>query len=108
MVTPLEGRKMAKVLFSIFVIMIAAISVYAAEEKLGRDDFVSSSIAAVFDKVGQYTSGEKRIIEKEENVTAENKGYGAEAVGRKAAEPAITIRGNIPSDAKKPAQKAAP
>lgn len=99
---------MAKILFLIFVISGACISAYAAEDKLGRDDFVSSSIAAVFDKVGQYTSGEKRILEKEEDATVENKGQGTGAVGRKEAEPAITIRGNIPSDAKKPAEKTAP
>ena len=107
-VTQQEERKMTKVLFLIIVISSACISAYAAEEKLGRDDFVSSSIAAVFDKVGQYTSGEKRILEKEEDTTVENKGQLTDAVGRKAAEPAITIRGSIPSGAKKPAEKATP
>jgi hypothetical protein len=51
-------------MFGIFIIIgIAAVPIiYAEDAKLGRDDFVSTSISAVFDKLGEYTSGEKSIF----------------------------------------------
>lgn len=38
----------------------------AEGDRLGRDDFVSSTISDVFEKVGKYTSGEKRLFDRDE------------------------------------------
>ena len=53
---------MVKFILAILVVAIAAGAVYAEEKKLGKDDFVSSTISDVVDKVEKVTSGEEKIF----------------------------------------------
>lgn len=67
-----------------------ALTVSAEDAKLGQDDFVSSSISAVFDKVGEYTSGEKRILSEDAEGASDEDMYTEDALGRKVpAEPRL-------------------
>ena len=78
---------MTKIL--IIIVMFASTLAYAQDEKLGRDDFVSTSIEAVFDKVGQYTSGEKSFLYKGDEPEDKEAGYTTDALGRKIPEPVL-------------------
>lgn len=79
---------------------------YADGEKLGRDDFVSTSVASVFDKLGEITSGEEKIIDRDVwSAKEEPSGASSAGSGQAISDPNITIRGNIPSD-RKPAAEA--
>ncbi|MCX5680644.1 MAG: hypothetical protein NTZ95_08435 [Candidatus Omnitrophica bacterium] len=53
---------MLKILILMVAILIASIPVYAEDAQVGKDDFVSGAITDMFNKIGQYTSGEKSII----------------------------------------------
>lgn len=53
---------MLKSIFAAAMIFGACNCLYADEAKLGRDDFFSSAISDVVDKVGKVTSGEEPII----------------------------------------------
>ena len=68
---------MMKILFALLAVTIASSLAYAEEKpKLGRDDFVSTTISDIFEKVGQYTSGEKKIFDSDWKNSGEGKGYG--------------------------------
>jgi len=44
---------------------LAAVGVQAADgekKQLGKDDFVSTTLSDVFDKLGKFSSGEKSIV----------------------------------------------
>lgn len=87
------------VMLFVFAFALAGAPVYAEEKpKLGKDDFVTTSINAVFEKLNQYTSGEKKILDWDEMSVKKETG-GTKAVGEKM--PGITIR-----DASSPADKA--
>ena len=101
------GNRVAMV-FCILMAAMTSVSAYAADEKLGRDDFISTSVASVFDKLGEYTSGEKKIVERDVWTTGEGSGAAKGSLGQAVSDPNITIRGNIPSDNKAPAEKKAP
>lgn len=79
---------MIKIIFFVFAIFIAGSIIYADEAKLGKDDFVSSAISDVFDKVGKVTSGEEPIIKDDYMAVGKNTEY-AEPVGRRIEDPAI-------------------
>ncbi|MCM8790475.1 MAG: hypothetical protein NC938_02095 [Candidatus Omnitrophica bacterium] len=59
------AKELIWVLSAMGIIVILGMPLYAEDAKIGRDDFFSSSIAAVFDKISEYTSGQKRIISKD-------------------------------------------
>lgn len=80
---------MAKALIISLMMIVISVLAYAQEEKLGRDDFVSTSIVSVFDKVGQYTSGEKSFLYKGDEPDDEEAGYATDALGRKIPEPPL-------------------
>lgn len=80
-----------------FSVVVGAVE----EEKLGRDDFVSTTISAVFDKVGQYTSGEKGILLKEEK-TGDRDRYSTDALGRPMPEQVIKTKPSPDKTEKKP------
>jgi hypothetical protein len=107
-----KERKMAVKAVLGLVIIFASSILYitecCGEDKLGRDDFLSTSIASVFDKVGQYTSGEKKIVDRDEGRTVQSTGTNVDGLGRTVKEPNITIRGNIPSDKGSQDQKVSP
>ena len=92
----------------ILMASMISVSAYAADEKLGRDDFISTSVASVFDKLGEYSSGEKKIVERDVWSTGEGSGAAQGASPQAVSDPNITIRGNIPSDNKAPAGKKTP
>lgn len=79
---------MAKTLICFIAILLACALVYAAEDEKPKDEgFISSSIDAVFDKVGQYTSGEKSILYTENESKNEASGGDTDILGRKIKEP---------------------
>jgi len=66
-----------KTLLVLVAITIASTLAYADEKpKLGRDDFISTTVSDIFAKVGQYTSGEKKIFDSDWKNSGEGKGYG--------------------------------
>lgn len=74
---------MAKAIFFVIVMMSASALAYAESdsERFGRDDFLSSSISAICDKVGQYTSGEKDVILSDDEMRREETDkYGVDAL----------------------------
>ena len=73
-----------------FMAVACACAFADSEEKpqLGKDDFVSSSISAVFDKVDKITSGEEPIFDKNYKKSAGDEGY-TDILGRKMPEPKI-------------------
>lgn len=76
-------------LIPIIIMVFANTLVYAQDTKLDRDDFVSASVEAIFDKVGQYTSGEKSFLYKGDQPGDEEAGYTTDALGRKIPEPVL-------------------
>ena len=74
---------MAKWILSFAAIIIFCVIAYADDTRLGKDDFVSSSVGAIFDKLGQYTSGEKGILVEEEKVEPQGMNYEMDALGNK-------------------------
>lgn len=92
----------------ILIISMISVSAYAVDEKLGRDDFISTSVASVFDKLGEYSSGEKKIVERDVWAAGESSGAAKDSSGQAASDPNVTIRGSIPSDNKAPTEKKAP
>ena len=93
--------------FCILMAAMISMSAYAADEKLGRDDFISTSVASVFDKLGEYSSGEKKIVERDVWTTGESSEAAKDSSGQTVSDPNIIIRGNIPSDNKAPTEKKA-
>ncbi len=93
------------VALGILMASMISVSAYAADEKLGRDDFISTSVASVFDKLGEYSSGEKKIVERDVWARGEGSGAAKGSSAQAVSDPSITIRGNIPSDNKAPAEK---
>ena len=77
----------------IIAIILACACAYAADDEKPKDEgFISSSVDAVFNKVGQYTSGEKTIFLTEEELNKdETKNESAagdtDILGRKIKEP---------------------
>jgi hypothetical protein len=76
------------------MVVISCYAAYAEDEHLGKDDFLTSSISAVFDKVGQYTSGEKRLLGPQDEGMRQGAGYAEDALGRKLNE-GVTITGSL-------------
>ena len=74
---------MIKTIFLFFTVMMIGIPVYADDTKPGNEDFISSTVADVFDKIGQYTSGEKDILLEKNEGMDEDVGYERDALGRK-------------------------
>ena len=89
---------MTKIL--IIIMILAGTLAHAQDEKLGRDDFVSTSVEAVFDKVGQYTSGEKSFLYKGDEPEDKEAGYTTDALGRKIPEPVLKPLNRPPVDKK--------
>lgn len=72
------------------VVIAEAHTAYAVEEKPKDDSFVVSTVNAIFDKVNQYSSGEKGILIEDYDKPEEKGGdYTTDALGRKLAEPTI-------------------
>ena len=89
----------------LFTIIMAgmAFSAYAADDKFSDDNFLTSSINAIFDKVNKVTSGEEGIFIKDYNKSEENvPDYSKDALGRKIKEPTIrsSVKGAPAKDAK--------
>ncbi|MFA5146038.1 MAG: hypothetical protein WC515_01460 [Candidatus Omnitrophota bacterium] len=57
---------MAKIISLVFAVGLAAGVACAEEAKLGENDFVSSTVSDVFDKLGKVTSGKDNIFAYEE------------------------------------------
>ena len=76
---------MIKGLFLVIMMTAAGVPAYAEEAKAPNDDFISSTISDVFDKLGKYTVGEKDIFySKDENKDKDKDAdYERDALGRK-------------------------
>jgi hypothetical protein len=53
---------MKKFLLSIILVALLCPALYADDPKPQEGDFVSSTLRMMFDKVGQYATGEKKLI----------------------------------------------
>ena len=85
------AKEIIGVMFLVLALALAVVPVYAEEKpKLGKDDFVTTSINAVFEKLNQYTSGEKKILDWDEMSVNKDKGKAKDANEEKM--PGITIR----------------
>lgn len=79
-----------KVCVSVIVACLVFCScAHAEDERLGRDDFVSTAIADVFDKVGKYTSGEKTFFDRDEKSDQSASSGSTDPLGRPIPDPAI-------------------
>ncbi|MBN1527004.1 MAG: hypothetical protein JW919_05450 [Candidatus Omnitrophica bacterium] len=79
------------VMFFIAALAPGGVPAYAEENpKLGKDDFVTTSINAVFEKLNQYSSGEKKILDWDEMSATKEKAKAKTAEEEKI--PGITIR----------------
>jgi len=84
------ARKIIVSLSVFFIATCVSFTVYSAEEAPKDDGFVTSTVNAIFDKVNQYSSGEKGILIKDYDKSDEGKkDYNTDALGRKIAEPTI-------------------
>jgi hypothetical protein len=86
---------MTKILCAVFVVMVASVGYCAEEAKLGKDDFISTTVADVFNKVEEYTSGQKKIIDSNWKNAGDEKGQKKEASGDEMT--GITIRSGTTS-----------
>jgi hypothetical protein len=83
---------MVKRMSIVLVIIGACIAAYAEEEKVGEGNFLSNTITSVFDKVGKYTSGEKKLIPLDrDSWNSEEKAYEADPLDKKMSKN-VTIR----------------
>jgi hypothetical protein len=89
-------------LLSFCLVSCSGFAVYAVDDKPKDDSFVVSTVNAIFDKVNQYSSGEKGIlIEDYDKPDEGKKDYATDVLGRKIAEP--TIR-TVPAKAAEPSK----
>lgn len=72
----------------IFITVLMAALAYAEDAQLGKDDFVTTAISDVFNKVGQYTSGEKTLLDPVETA-GKRSTEETDALGRPISDPAI-------------------
>jgi hypothetical protein len=63
--------------------VMCQVQAFADDNKAKGDDFISSTVSSVFDKLNQYSSGEKHIFYTEEELENEDFGYGGYATGQK-------------------------
>jgi maltodextrin utilization protein YvdJ len=93
--------KAIQALIFIMAVIVIGVAVYAAEDKFGDDNFLTSSINAVFDKVSKVTSGEQGILIKDYDKEESRTDYSRDALGRKIQEPTIrtTTKGLPAKDA---------
>jgi len=79
-------------------LIVAVLSVSAGNSLCRAEDesFLSSAISSVVDKVGKYTSGEKKLLSPDDDGQARGAEYGTDTLGRKLSEP-ITIRTVTPA-----------
>lgn len=59
------------VLLALLIAVTAILPACAEEQEGGKDNFISNALSDVFDKLNQYSSGEKRIIYTEEEMKQE-------------------------------------
>lgn len=79
---------MIKITVFIFIAASMALTACAESSELGKDDFVTTTISDVFNKVGQYTSGEKTILDPVETGSKKSVRE-TDALGRPVSDPAI-------------------
>ena len=80
-----------KIVIIVFILVaVLGIAAYAVDDKSGEDNFLSSTVGSIFDKVGQYTSGEKGIFESENSKPGQDEGYTTDALGNRV--PDTTIK----------------
>ncbi len=53
---------MKKILLFLILVMMIVPAAYADDPKPQQGDFVSNTLRMMFDKVGQYATGEKKLI----------------------------------------------
>jgi hypothetical protein len=98
-------RKFCVISISALAVAVSAVSAYPADDKPSGDDFITSSVTAVFDKVNQYTSGEKSIILDDWRGTKKKDEYMTDALGRRIEEPIIRTRPASSADKAKAADE---
>lgn len=78
-----------KIIFYAVAVLFLGLPVHAGEGELGKDDFVTSTISDVFNKVGEYTSGEKTLLDPVDDKSSKRSGADKDALGRDIEDPAI-------------------
>lgn len=84
---------MVRLALVVVAAVMAVVALACAEERgqLGKDDFLTSSIDAVFDKVNQFSSGEAKVYDKRLMESEEGSRRSADALDRKLSE-SVVIR----------------
>ena len=90
-------KRFTQVVMLTFVIGSVSVLVYAADDNLAEDNFLTNTINSVFDKVNKVASGEEPILVKDYNKSDEKtQSYTTDALGRKMQEPTIRSTGALP------------
>ena len=90
-------ERLKQVLILTLVMAGMAASLYAAEDNLAEDNFLTNMINSVVDKVNKVTSGEEGILIKDYNKSdTRSPDYTRDALGRKIQEPTIRSTGALP------------
>ena len=90
-------ERLKQVLILTLVMVGMAASLYAAEDNLAEDNFLTNTINSVIDKVNKVTSGEEGILIKDYNKSdSRSPDYTRDALGRKIQEPTIRSTGALP------------
>ena len=80
---------MHKCMLLMAVVIAATCGVSFADDVSGDDNFFSSTLSSVVDKVNKYTSGEKGLLTPDDNDFRRRSDYGQDGLGRKLSEPVI-------------------
>lgn len=90
-----------KILLVVVAVMFILCAAAYAEEKpkIGQDDFISSTVSDVFDKLNQYTSGQAKILDENWKRSDEGQARGKDMFDDDMR--GVTIRSNTPSSAQK-------
>ncbi|MBP7056436.1 MAG: hypothetical protein KBB52_06265 [Candidatus Omnitrophica bacterium] len=85
-----EREYMLRKIVLVFVISVLTAAVlYGGEGEIGKDDFITSTISDVFNKVGQYTSGEKTLLDPVDSDDRRGNYSQKDVLGREIEDPAI-------------------
>ncbi|MDD5496561.1 MAG: hypothetical protein PHP46_05625 [Candidatus Omnitrophica bacterium] len=95
---------MPRILLLVLIMMLAGVFSYAEEKKGAGDDFISSTVSDVFDKVNKYTSGQKDLFATPDEDTGAGSGdamgFTRDSLGRKV--PRSTLKSGTASPVEEP------
>ena len=74
---------MRTVIMICMLISVLSIAAYGADQGSGGEDFLSSTMGSVLDKVNQYTSGQKSLFDPESDKPGRAEEYTTDALGNR-------------------------